>query len=321
MDLLFAENWYTSSMRNILNYITKHRIAFTILALILALISLAFISGEAYFEKNDENHRALRFHGPKGTTYEISSVSVKKLFTGKFVTPVAKNKKKGKGKGKKKKAAAVVRGIEIDKEKFPITGIDVSKHSGVINWSKVGQQNISFAFIKSTEGASYLDPQYINNMNQARKTDIKLGDYHFFRFDPTGKEQAKNYLKHTVVGKEDLPPVLDVEEWGNYPVTPNNVNRIKKSIHEFIKEVEEVTCKKVIIYTNSNTYLKLIKGEFKDNPIWICSFRLQNQIPDREWLFWQHSHSGQLSGIPGLVDYNTFNGDEVDWCEYLNPIE
>ncbi len=309
MDLLFAENHFGSMIKNGLNYILKHKIKFVVLLLILALLSVAILAKQIYFEENIYHQKALKFHGPKGKTYEISASTVKYVFTGKFVTANA-NKK-----GKKKKKT-VVRGVSIDKVKFPVTGIDVSKHSGVINWHKVEKQNISFAYIKGSEGADYIDPKYTYNINNARKTSIKLGDYHFFRFDPAGKIQAKNYLKHTLINENDLAPVLDVEEWGNYPVTPNNVARLKKNIRDFITEVEHETCKKVIIYTNSNTYLKLIKGEFKDNPIWICSFRLENQLPDRDWLFWQHSHVGQLDGIPGLVDYNTFNGDETDWCEY-----
>ena len=94
--------------------------------------------------------------------------------------------------------------------------------------------------------------------------------------------------------------------------------RLKKQIKDFITEVEDATCKKLIIYTNLSTYNKLIKGDFKDHEVWICSFQKNTQLPDRQWLFWQHSHSGKLDGVPGLVDFNTFNGDETAWCEYAH---
>ena len=302
MDVLFAENFYLGMIKNIINNIIKHKIKFLILLILCALISFLFIAKKIYFEENLYHQNALKFHGPKGKTYEISSVVIKNAFTGHFVT-----KKKNK-----------TTGIHIDKEKFPVTGIDISKHSGVISWHKVDKQNISFAYIKATEGGDYIDPKYDFNIASAKKTKIKLGDYHFFRFDPTGTSQAKNYLKHRKTDDNDLSPVIDIEEWGNYPVTIKNAPRLKKQIKDFITEVEEATCKKLIIYTNLSTYNKLIKGDFKDHEVWICSFQKNTQLPDRQWLFWQHSHSGKLDGVPGLVDFNTFNGDETAWCEYAH---
>ena len=54
-------------------------------------------------------------------------------------------------------------GIDIDKLKYPITGIDVSKHTGKIDFQKVKEQSIDFVFMKSTEGEKYKDETFENN--------------------------------------------------------------------------------------------------------------------------------------------------------------
>jgi len=210
----------------------------------------------------------------------------------------------------------IPKGIHINKSRYPITGIDISKHSGIIDWSEIDNQHIDFVYIKATEGQTYIDPNYSMNVRGAKGTHMKVGDYHFFRFNRSGVKQAENYLTHTRLTNIVLPPVLDVEEWGNFH-TEKNVAEIKLEIKDFLKVVEPVIQRKVIIYTNKSTYNKFIRNEFPDNPIWICSFIESEIMPDkREWLFWQHAHNGRIKGIEGYVDVNTFNGNRSEWKKY-----
>ena len=210
------------------------------------------------------------------------------------------------------------KGIEIAKDEYPITGIDVSRHSGIIDWNKIKRQRIDFVYIKATEGEDYVDPNYQMNVNGAHNFNLNVGEYHFFRFNKPGKTQAVNFLKHTKNFPVKLAPVVDIEEWGNLPVAKTD-KEIRKEIAVYLLEIVEATGRKAIIYTNINTYNRFIKGQFLENPIWICSFNKDRIIPDgRKWLFWQHAHNGKLAGIKGFVDLNTFNGDEAKWKKYID---
>jgi len=210
----------------------------------------------------------------------------------------------------------IPKGIHINKSRYPITGIDISKHSGIIDWNEIKSQKIDFVYIKATEGQTYIDPNYVLNVKGAKGIKMKVGDYHFFRFNRSGIMQAENYLSRTRMTDKDLPPVLDVEEWGNYH-TEKNVAEIKTEIKDFLKIVEPIIHRKVIIYTNKSTYTKFIQGNFTENPIWICSFSEREIMTDkRKWLFWQHAHNGKIKGIEGYVDVNTFNGNRSEWQKY-----
>lgn len=212
----------------------------------------------------------------------------------------------------------VPKGISIDKNKYPITGIDVSRHSGVIDWNQIISQHISFVYIKATEGEDYLDPNYERNVAAAQKSRLLVGEYHFFRFNKRGKPQAYNFLSHIGTSNGKLTPVLDVEEWGNLPIE-KSVTEITYEINDFLISVENATGRKMIIYTNINSYNRFIRGRFLENPIWICSFDKNRILPDkRPWLFWQHAHNGKLEGIKGSVDLSTFNGDKLKWEKYID---
>ena len=76
-----------------------------------------------------------------------------------------------------------------DKKEYKIKGIDVSAYQGDIDWNILSKQGIVFAFIKATEGSSYVDERFKTNYENASKTDLKIGAYHFFSYDSNGEKQ------------------------------------------------------------------------------------------------------------------------------------
>jgi lysozyme len=122
--------------------------------------------------------------------------------------------------GKENQEAGFFSGIDIDKLKYPVTGIDVSSHTGKIDFQKVKEQNIDFVFMRSTGGRTVKDQMFEKNYLAAKKSDIPIGVYHFFRFNKSGKSQAINFLSAIKGKKFDLPLVLDIEDWKNSYIVP-----------------------------------------------------------------------------------------------------
>jgi len=208
-------------------------------------------------------------------------------------------------------------GIEVDKSIYPITGIDISRHTGIVDFGKIKEQfndTIDFVYIKASEGANLVDVKFETNYINAILNDIPVGPYHFFKFNVSGKKQAANFLQIINDKIFNLPLVLDVEEWSN----PGEYNQDKviTEIRCFIHEVEIRRKGKVMIYTNESSYQKYIQGKFESNKIWICSFSSQPKKLST-WTLWQHSHNGKLEGAEGWVDINTFNGTRKQWNQFL----
>jgi len=208
-------------------------------------------------------------------------------------------------------------GIEVDKSRYPITGIDISRHTGIVDFRKIKEQfndTIDFVYIKTSEGANLVDVKFETNYNNAIQNDIPVGAYHFFKFNVSGKRQATNFLKAVNNKFFNLPLVLDVEEWSN----PGEYNQEKviKEIRSFIIELEIRRREKVMIYTNESSYQKYIQGNFESHKIWICSFSSEPKNL-KAWTFWQHSHNGKFEGAEGWIDINTFNGTRKEWNQFL----
>ncbi len=206
-------------------------------------------------------------------------------------------------------------GVRIDKSKYPVLGIDVSSHQNKINWTKVSQSNIRFAFIKATEGVNFVDKRYKENYLNAKENGIMVGAYHFFRFGTSGKDQAINFINQVSIENLDFPPVLDVERHGNY-FSFSKVDKIRIEIQNYLKEIEKNYNIKPIIYTNLKGYKDYIEGYFDDYEIWIC--RICTEPENNHWTLWQYSHKGKVEGIEGKVDLNTFNGSDDEFLDYIN---
>ncbi|MBQ7041531.1 MAG: hypothetical protein IJN66_02330 [Muribaculaceae bacterium] len=205
--------------------------------------------------------------------------------------------------------------IDIDSQQYPISGIDISAHNGDIDFIKIAQSGIDFVFIKATEGATFKDPRFHSNYNKALKSGLKVGAYHFFRFNTDGYLQALNIL-HSLKGKHlDLPIAIDIEEYTNDRNTPTEyiISQISTLINTFKNNNLPF-----IFYTNKNGYTRFIKGNFDEYPLWICSF--SNPPISEKWQFWQYSHKGTIKGVFGNIDLNTYNGTNEDWNKWLNSI-
>lgn len=195
-----------------------------------------------------------------------------------------------------------------DISEFPIRGIDISSHNGIIDFKQLADDSISFVFMKATEGKSFKDRNFQRNFVAAKKAGLKIGVYHFFRFDTPGDIQAINLL-HSLRGKQlDLPVVIDVEEWTNPDnELPSNVIRRVRDMADYLANRGIP----VMVYSNRDGYDKFLSREFVDFPLWICSLRANR--PEHNWAFWQFSHNATIKAAKQRVDMNVFNGDSAAW--------
>jgi len=206
--------------------------------------------------------------------------------------------------------------LAIDSAKYPVMGIDISVHQGKIDWKLVADNKVSFAFLKATEGESFIDKNFEDNWQKARKENIVVGAYHFFRFNKDGKIQAKNYIANVTLDENDLPPVVDFESSYGNRFRKYSVKYIQNQLLKCLREMEKHYKQKPIIYTNIETYNKYIKGSFDDYPLWIC--KLCNEPSATiKWQFWQYTHKGSVAGIKGYVDMNIYNGSYSEFVDYI----
>ena len=212
---------------------------------------------------------------------------------------------------------------KIEAEKFEVKGVDVSEYQGEVDWDKIKEQNIDFAFIKATEGSKGKDNSFDKNYEKLKNMDMLLGLYHFFSFESLGEEQADNYIK--VVGNIEndenlMLPIIDIEYYSYYKKAKPNKEWVTKELQKMLDKLEKTYRVKPIIYTTMEFYQEYIEGEFLEYDIWIRNILTKPKLENRDWKFWQYTGRGRLEGYNGeekFIDLNVFNGSKEDFENYI----
>lgn len=211
-------------------------------------------------------------------------------------------------------ACSLRSGREISPDDFSVRGIDISAHNGAIDFDAVKADGISFVYIKATEGADFKDPAFVDNYRKARNAGLKIGAYHFFRFNTPGHSQAINLLHSVASRRLDMPLVIDLEEWTNDKNM--HTDSIAGNLIEMITHLTDAGVP-VMIYTNKDGYDRFVFRRLSHIPLWLCSF---TDIPaSAPWTMWQHSHSGVVHGVRGHVDTNVFHADSAAFSSWAKP--
>ena len=207
-------------------------------------------------------------------------------------------------------------------KQYEVQGVDVSHYQGEIDWQKIKEQGISFAFIKATEGSSHVDEKFLDNWKQAEEAGMIKGAYHFFSFDSSGKTQAKLYRKTVGTLTGNLIPVIDVEYYGKKEKNPPSKEEVRSNLQTMLDLLEKEYQVKPMIYTTYKVYHTYIKDTFKEYPLWIRNVYYPPVDVIEGWDIWQYSDTGILDGYTGkevYIDQNVFYGTKEQLKEYLVP--
>jgi lysozyme len=207
---------------------------------------------------------------------------------------------------------------EPDAARYPVRGIDVSRHQGQIDWEAVASEGWKFAFIKASEGGDHRDRRFDENWRGARHAKLTAGAYHFFTFCKDGVTQADNFLETIAEAHgQMLAPGVDLEFKGNCSRRPTP-EELRAELLDFIDRIERRLGVPPVFYVTSDFMRSYDDAMPPGADFWVRSVLLH---PDRSfgpgWKFWQFSNRGRVAGIAGPVDLNAFNGSFEDWHAYL----
>jgi len=203
-------------------------------------------------------------------------------------------------------------------EQQKYNGIDISHHQGKIDWDKVSQDSlIQFVYIKATQGSSYKDPDYKNNIKQAQSRGLKCGSYHYFTMRAKAKDQFDNFKTTTKNHVQDLIPMVDIELNGHdkngwkidgchtSKKMPKERERVILTISILLDLFEKEYGCKPILYCSHASYVQVIEGNFEDYPIFLGNYADKPRLDD--YLIWQYTDKGKIEGIDGYVDLDQFH--------------
>ena len=203
--------------------------------------------------------------------------------------------------------------------KVQYDGIDVSSWQREIDFEKVKKAGIEIVYIKSSEGFTLVDPYFERNYREAKKYGLKVGFYHYVtaRSVEAARTQAKFFVSNISGKVPDCKLAMDFESFGDLSVS--EINQIGLT---FIREVETLSGKEAIVYSNTYTARTIFSGELTKYPLWVAQYGVSNPTSNGKWdtwAGWQYTSTGRVDGINGYVDRDIFTED-ILLSKNNNPI-
>ncbi len=185
-----------------------------------------------------------------------------------------------------------------------VIGVDLSEYQADVDMEKLSEQNIQFIYMKATEGSSFTDSRFEENWKSAEEAGIPAGAYHFFSFDSSGEQQAKNYIETVGSLAGRLIPAVDVEFYADKRENPPAPEDVAVQLQAFLDALEEEYHVKPMIYCPREIYEKYIADCFDSYPRWIRSVYCPASFEaGDDWVLWQYCDTGELEGYSGGERY------------------
>ncbi|NHN24919.1 hypothetical protein FIA58_004440 [Flavobacterium jejuense] len=205
-------------------------------------------------------------------------------------------------------------------------GLDISHYQGdLISTLNKRKDSLYFVICKATEGVSYIDPKYKENSTILKQKHIVRGAYHFYlcEFDPIEQAQhfSKIIMENNFLNIGHLPPVMDIEN-SSMDTNCGDLKMAQNNILLFLQEVEKITGRIPMIYTNKSTGDRFLNtSTFAKYHLWLAAYTndlTTSNIPiawDDRWMIWQRSDS--YSFQDSNFDFDIFNGNRLELRKFI----
>jgi GH25 family lysozyme M1 (1,4-beta-N-acetylmuramidase) len=183
--------------------------------------------------------------------------------------------------------------------------IDVSKHNGAIDWSKVKAAGIEGVLIRAGYGKyiTQKDVCFEKNYAGAKAAGLFVGTY-WYTYAVTEAEaeaEAETYLE-VIKGKSfDLPVYLDIED--------KNQTQLDKAL---VTKIATAFCNKLEqagyycgVYSFDSFFTSFLDETIPERfTIWAARVEKVKPTCAKTYDIWQYSWKGKINGINGDVDLN-----------------
>lgn len=199
--------------------------------------------------------------------------------------------------------------------------LDLSANNSIVDLEAVALAGVRGVVLKATEGVDYLDPRFLERVDQAKREALSLGCYHYLRVrhgaPQDARRQASQYLARWRTAGCDLRPIVDVETAYNThdqhgallpPELRATVAECTQAVVDFVDQVRQDTGMSPGIYTSAGEWVEMGLApltSLADCPLWIASYGSSYRVP-APWtkaVAWQWGADANKATCPGVVGF------------------
>lgn len=146
-------------------------------------------------------------------------------------------------------------------------------------------------------------------LDKVLRYGLKIGAYHYVtaRNEEEARRQARFFVSLVSNKEIDCKLAMDYEYFPD--LSKDEINKISLA---FLQEVENLSGKKVIVYSDAYNANNTFSGEVTKYPLWIAQYGVEKPQNNGNWEVWegfQYTDVGRVNGIRGNVDRDKYTKD------------
>ncbi len=189
-----------------------------------------------------------------------------------------------------------------------LQGVDVSSHQEWIDWEKVKNAGIDFAYLRVgyrgwQTGEIHKDAYFDYNIQACQKYGIKVGVYFFSQATSVeeAREEAEFTLQQIKSYTIDLPVCFDIEQAGEGEGRVDNLSQEvwTQNAVTFLHIIQNAGYQ-TMNYNSTNLFDKYFLLEYmQEFDTWIAQYDVDYPTYPYTFSIWQYTDSGTVDGIDG----------------------
>ncbi|RVU71325.1 MULTISPECIES: GH25 family lysozyme [Lactobacillus] len=175
-------------------------------------------------------------------------------------------------------------------------GIELNQDVDYVDLHKLQANGISFVYLRSTQGRSYFDENYLAYRDQVLGTKLAFGTEVYYSNESTANQQYNFFIKKVGLETGSLPVLIT-------PAVNSRNASYLRSMGRF-SQLLQWQGKKIVVAVSSR-YRKFY-------PAGVQFMATGKRQPDKlKYAFWQYTTDGRVKDVSGLekgVTMYTYNG-------------
>lgn len=191
------------------------------------------------------------------------------------------------------------------------TIMDVSRHQGVIDWTKVkASGKISGVMIRAMgnsaagkPSAPYTDPQFARNYAECKRLGIPCGVYGYFKAATRAEaDRELAYFRKLLTGRTfELPVAVDIEDKAQQAIGKSALTDLTAHCLSTVQSWGVYA----MLYTGlwfGSTFLYMGGAALKPYDVWLAAYRSTKPSPGWPFGMWQYTSTASVPGVSTNVD-------------------
>lgn len=177
-------------------------------------------------------------------------------------------------------------------------GIDVSRWQGVVDWTAVAANDVSFVML-GTRSKGMIDPNFHTNVQGASAAGLKVGAYIYSLATTPDMARAEADFVLDLVKDYPIsfPIAFDAEDSSTLGTLPPY--QVSQVINAFCDRIKEAGYHP-LVYANDYWLANKIDLSQMNYDIWVARYEAKHTFQNP--VMWQVTSTGQIQGINGNVD-------------------